>query len=410
VQHAYALHDLNETLEERVRQRTMELMKVNAALADARQIADAANIGKTRFLAAAGHDILQPLNAAKLYAAALQERYAKLPAKALAENIASSLESVEAILGAVLDISRLDAGGMPSKLEDFPLEPLLLQIRTDLAPLAEEKGVRLTFVPTSVTVRSDRNLLRRLLQNLVSNAVKYTREGKVVVGVRRRAGPKIEIEVVDSGIGIPDHQLETIFQEFIRLDEGTRTAQGLGLGLSIVDRIARVLDHKVEVRSIHGRGTRFRVTVPIRLAIGRPLQPAEPVRVHRALRLDGMRVLVVDNEGSIRDGMAALLSGWGCETLLAGSMQEALKIGGTRPPDIALVDYHLDDGTGLDTIALLRWRIDRTMPAILITADRSVEVRDHASGIGVDVLTKPLKPASLRAAMAQHRARREAAE
>lgn len=412
VQHAQALHDLNETLEERVHQRTTELMKVNAALADARQIADAANIGKTRFLAAAGHDILQPLNAAKLYAAALQERHAQLPGMQLAENIASSLESVEAILGAVLDISRLDAGGMPSRLEDFPLDHLFQQIRTDLQPLAAERGVRLTFVATSVTVRSDRNLLRRLLQNLVSNAVKYTRKGKVVVGVRRKSGPRVDIDIVDSGIGIADHELKTIFQEFIRLDEGTRTAQGLGLGLSIVDRIARVLDHPVAVRSVHGKGTRFSVTVPIRIAIGRPMPLAAPARIHRALRLDGMRVLVIDNEGSIREGMAALLSGWGCETLLAGSMQEALQICATsgRNPDIALVDYHLDEGNGLDTIALLRWRIDRHLSAILITADRSREVREQAGAIGVDVLTKPLKPASLRAAMAQHRARSEAAE
>ncbi|GGD11231.1 hybrid sensor histidine kinase/response regulator [Aureimonas glaciei] len=410
VKHAAALHEMNETLEDRVRRRTTELVSANAALAEARQVADAANIGKTRFLAAAGHDILQPLNAAKLYAAALQERHANLPGTALAANINSSLESVEAILGAVLDISRLDAGGMVSKLDDFALEPLLQQIRTDLAPLAEEKGVSLRFVPTSATVRSDRNLLRRLLQNLVSNAVKYTREGKVVVGVRHGKGRKIDIEIIDSGIGIPEHQLKTIFQEFTRLDEGTRTAQGLGLGLSIVERIAHVLDHPVAVRSVHGRGTRFRVTVPVRRDIGPVLTVAPPVRVHRALQLDGMRVLVIDNDAAIRSAMAELLTGWGCSVVLAGSLPEALPQLSARVPDIALVDYHLDEGDGLDAIALLRWRIDPALPAILITAERSPEVRDHAASLGVDILTKPLKPASLRAAMAQHRGRREAAE
>ncbi|KQT54498.1 histidine kinase [Aureimonas sp. Leaf454] len=411
VRRAAALRDVNETLEERVRQRTAELVRANDALGEARRIAEAANLGKTRFLAAAGHDILQPLNAARLYAAALQERHATLPGAGLAANINSSIESVEAILGAVLDISRLDAGGMTSRPEDVPLQPLLSMIETDLAPLALAKGVRLRFVPTTATVRSDRNLLRRLLQNLVSNAVKYTKEGKVVVGVRRdRDNGTVDISVVDSGIGIPGDQLETIFQEFIRLDEGTRTADGLGLGLSIVDRIARVLDHPVSVTSEHGRGTRFRVTLP--KVSSRPASPARAptTHVHRALRLDGMRVLVVDNEAAIRSGMQVLLTGWNCRVDLAASPAEAMERACAASLDIVLVDYHLGEANGVDVVAELRRRIDPGLPAILITADRSAALRETAAAAGIDLLTKPVKPASLRAAMAQGRGRRVAAE
>ncbi|KQT60662.1 MULTISPECIES: PAS domain-containing hybrid sensor histidine kinase/response regulator [unclassified Aureimonas] len=411
VRRAAALRDMNESLEERVRQRTAELVEANEALGEARRIADAANLGKTRFLAAAGHDILQPLNAARLYAAALQEKHATLPGTSLAANINSSIESVEAILGAILDISRLDAGAMPSRLEDVELQPLLAMIQTDLAPLAAEKGVRLTFVPTTVTVHSDRNLLRRLVQNLVSNAVKYTREGKVVVGIRHcRMAKTVDISVVDSGIGIPGDQLERIFQEFIRLDEGTRTAEGLGLGLSIVDRIARVLDHPVSVTSEHGRGTRFRVTLP---KVGsKLLAPPRPLaaRVHRALKLDGMRVLVVDNEATIRSGMEVLLTGWNCRVALAATPAEALERASSTSLDIVLVDYHLGEANGLDVVAELRRAIDPALPAILITADRSASLRETAAQAGIDLLTKPVKPASLRAAMAQGRGRRVAAE
>ncbi|HEY9057024.1 MAG TPA: PAS domain-containing hybrid sensor histidine kinase/response regulator [Aurantimonas sp.] len=412
VMQAAALREMNESLEERVRVRTGELLTANNELAKARQVADAANLGKTRFLAAAGHDILQPLNAARLYAAALQERQDTGAGREIAANIGSSLEAVEAIISAVLDISRLEAGGMQAKVEEFPLDRLLRQIETDMRPLAEEKAIVLRFVRTSAAVRSDRNLLRRLIQNLVSNAIKYTRAGKVVVGVRHRVGGSLDVEIADSGIGIPADQLETIYQEFVRLDEGSRTARGLGLGLSIVDRIARVLDHSVEATSEHGRGTRFRITLPV--AEARPVllteTPLLPAR--SGLALAGTRVLCIDNEVAIREGMRVLLTGWGCRVDAFGSPEEAVNALGNRSlvPDIALVDYHLDDGNGLDAIGLLRRALDPQLPVILVTADRSPDLREQALAMDVDVLTKPLKPASLRAAMGRKSRRREAAE
>ncbi|MBP0617451.1 hybrid sensor histidine kinase/response regulator [Jiella mangrovi] len=413
VRRAAALREINETLEERVRQRTAELTAANRQLAEARQAAEAANLSKTRFLAAAGHDILQPLNAARLYVSALEQRHAHSPGADLAGNIGSSLEAVEAIIGAVLDISRLDAGGMQVKLAEFQLQPLLRQIETDLRPLAEEKGLSLRFVGTSVAVRSDRNLLRRLIQNLVSNAVKYTKRGKIVVGVRRRCDGQIELEVADSGIGIPDDKLQTIYEEFVRLDEGTRAASGLGLGLSIVDRIARVLDHPLSARSRHGRGTSFRIGLP-RAAPGAIALPASASpRNQIGLAVTGTRVLCIDNDAAIRDGMKVLLSGWGCRVEAFASAQDALLAlkASDFAPQIALVDYHLDGGTdGLVAIAELRRGLDQGLVAILITADRSVNVREQALAIGVQVLTKPLKPASLRAAMASVIQRLEAAE
>ncbi|WP_083590715.1 NahK/ErcS family hybrid sensor histidine kinase/response regulator [Aurantimonas sp. 22II-16-19i] len=413
VRRAVALREINETLEERVRQRTAELTAANRDLAEARRAAEAANLSKTRFLAAAGHDILQPLNAARLYVSALEQRHGRSADADLAGNIGSSLEAVEAIIGAVLDISRLDAGGMQAKLTEFPLQPLLKQIETDLRPLAEEKGLSLRFIATSVAVRSDRNLLRRLIQNLVSNAVKYTRQGKIVVGVRRRGQDRIDLEIADSGIGIPQDKLQTIYEEFVRLDEGSRTASGLGLGLSIVDRIARVLDHPVAARSRHGSGTAFRVGLPLAApGFGEAAVSVSP-RAQIGLAVSGAMVLCIDNEPAIRDGMKTLLTGWGCEVEAFASADEAVAALATSRfrPEIALVDYHLDDGgDGLVALAELRRRLDERLFAILVTADRSAKVREEALAMGVQVLTKPLKPASLRAAMASALQRQEAAE
>ncbi len=262
-------------------------------------------------------------------------------------------------------------------------------------------------------MRSDRQLLRRLVQNLVSNAVKYTRQGKIVVGVRRRGPDRVELEIADSGIGIPDDKLQTIYGEFVRLDEGSRTASGLGLGLSIVDRIARVLDHPISAHSRHGRGTSFRVGLP--LAEPQSAAPATTaaLRTTTGLTVAGTQVLCIDNDGAIRDGMKALLSGWGCRVeayASAGEAIAALSISDFAP-ELALVDYHLDQGSdGLKAIAEIRGRMDSDLVAILITADRSAPVRDQALALGVQVLTKPLKPASLRAAMASVLQRREAAE
>jgi len=409
---AEALERANATLERRVRERTGELMRLNAELGRAKAEADGANASKTRFIAAASHDILQPLNAARLYVTSLTERQRQNDGEggALVRNIDASLEAVEEIFAALLDISRLDTGALQPEMSDFRIDELLQRLEVEFAPLARAKRLELKFMPCSLAVRSDRRLLRRLLQNLVSNAIKYTPAGGVVIGCRRR-GEKLRIDVHDTGIGIPQAKRRAVFKEFHRLDQGARVARGVGLGLSIVERIARVLDCEVGLRSNIGRGSRFSVEVPRAAAMaGQPALRA--LSKAAAGQLAGTVALCIDNERTILDGMQALLGGWGCRVLKAADLPEALAAieGSGLEPHGLLVDYHLDGGNGLAAIAELRRRLGRDLPAILVTADRSVRVREHARAACVHLINKPVKPASLRALMMQWRVQRVAAE
>lgn len=406
-----ALKRANETLEQRVISRTAELTRVNEELAQAQMLAEEANLGKTRFLAAAGHDILQPLNAARLYCSSLMERAGKGPIADAAINIDSSLESVETILGAVLDISRLDTGAMKPVDSVFRLDGLLRQIGTDFQPLAAEKGLQLRIVGSSLAVNTDRNLLRRLIQNLVSNAIKYTRKGKIVVGVRRR-GALAEIQVLDTGIGIAKNKLSTVFREFTRLEEGVREAQGLGLGLSIVDRIARVLRLEIQIESHKNRGTRFSVILPVTEAV-EPEAPAVSRRETVAgLSLKGMSVLCVDNDQRILEGMKLLMEGWGCRvSTISGSAGLDRGSRSRVPrPDVMLVDYHLDGEDGFAAIRRLRATFGKDTPAVLVTADRSNEVRALADQLDIPIINKPVKPAVLRSRLARYQKLLAAAE
>jgi Na+/proline symporter/signal transduction histidine kinase len=407
---AEALERANATLELRVRERTTELTRLNAELGRAKADAEEANISKTRFLAAASHDILQPLNAARLYVTSLLERQDQNKDKAedarLIENVDASLDAVEEIFGALLDISRLDTGAMRPEFVSFRIDELLRQLEVEFAPLAREKGLELEFAPCALTIRSDRRLLRRLLQNLISNAIKYTPKGRVLIGCRRRRG-RLRIEVHDTGLGIPNSKKRLVFREFHRLDEGAKVARGVGLGLSIVQRIGRVLDHKIDLRSAPGRGSCFSVEVPVSSVATMSQTPREFGGADRG-QFFGTTVLCIDNEPKVLDGMDALLSGWGCRVLKAPDLATAIStlVGSKFSPDGLLVDYHLDKGNGIEAIADLRRRFGSHLPAILITADRSPLVRDQARTHDVQVLSKPLKPAALRALMAQWRAQR----
>jgi CheY-like chemotaxis protein len=253
-------------------------------------------------------------------------------------------------------------------------------------------------------------LLRRLLQNLVSNAIKYTLTGRVLVGCRR-GDRRLRVDVYDTGLGIPASMRQAVFQEFHRLDRGAKVARGLGLGLSIVERIARVLDHKLSLVSEVGRGSRFSVEVPV--SATNPLSELHHDRreVNR-VRLSGVTVLCIDNELAILDGMESLLAGWGCRVLKAPDLQRAIKLieEGDVMPDGLLVDYHLDQGDGIEAICRLRSRFGADLTAILITADRSPHVRADARGKDIQVLHKPLKPAALRALLTQWRVQQVAAE
>ncbi|TDR88138.1 hybrid sensor histidine kinase/response regulator [Enterovirga rhinocerotis] len=400
----------NETLEARVRERTEALMHLNEELRRKTQEADDANATKTRFLAAASHDILQPLNAARLYATSLLERSRRTPDAQLAENIDASLDAVEEILTTLLDISRFDSGALPPQYAAVSLDEVLRQLEREFAPSAQEKGLSLRFLRTSVTVRTDRRLLRRLLQNLISNAIKYTASGRVLVGVRR-CGDTPRIEVWDTGLGISDADQPTVFREFRRLPEGAKAARGVGLGLSIVDRIGKVLGLRINLRSSPGRGSVFSVTLPLTRATAAPPPPAQQRR-RNATPLADLAVLAIDNEPSVRDGMLQLLAGWGCQVTTAASGDEALAALGRldRSPDVVIADFHLDEGDGLAAIAAIRRKVADDLPAILITADQSQGVAQNANAAHVAVLNKPVKPAALRALLGRARATRLAAE
>jgi len=316
---------------------------------------------------------------------------------------------VEEIFGALLDISRLDTGAMRPEFAVFRIDDLLRQIEVEFAPMASAKGLELIFMPCALAVRSDRRLLRRLLQNLVSNAVKYTPRGRVLVGARRR-GNRLRIDVYDTGVGVPKAKHREIFVEFQRLDQGARIARGLGLGLSIVERLARVLGHDVSVESKVGHGSRFSIEMALSDAAPISLPQVDSASID-AGQLAGTCALCIDNEPTILDGMQTLLSGWGCDVIKAPNFDAAVAACTltNQVPNGLLVDYHLDDGDGIQTIAGLRRHFGSDMPAILITADRSPRVREAARAEGIQILHKPLKPAALRALLAQWRVLRVAA-
>ena len=410
VKSAEALLRANETLERRVQERTSELTSLNKELTVAKAKAEEADLGKTRFLAAASHDILQPLNAARLYTTSLVERGNTGGDARLVENVDASLEAVEDILVTLLDISKLDAGAMRPELSNFRIDELLSALQVEFGPMAMEKNLKLTVVPSSLTVRSDRRMLRRVLQNLVSNAIKYTPHGRVLMGCRR-AGSMLRVEVHDTGTGIAQEKLGVIFQEFQRLDANGSVASGLGLGLSIVERIAQTLGHRIDVDSQVGAGSVFAIALPIAEAASAksvaPSQPAQP-----GVSLEGMTVLCIDNERAILDGMKTMLEGWGCQVVQAIDEDQAaagMTDAGAQI-DVVIADYHLGAGDGLMLIKELRELAGRSVPALLVTADRDRLLQQRALRAGIGFMNKPVRPAALRATISRARSQAQAAE
>lgn len=393
-----ALIEANETLEQRVEQRTAELSEALAATAQARRIAETANVSKTRFLAAASHDLLQPLNAARLFTSALRQQPGlDAEARQLAERIDAAFRAAEDLLDALLDTSRLDTGTYRPEIGDFALADLFDSLQSQFAVLAERRGLRLRVAPTRLAVCSDPQLLRRVLQNFLSNALRYTRHGGVLLGARR-VGHEVRIEVWDSGPGIPAEQCARIFDEFQRLEQPSPWGEkGLGLGLSICDRIAAILDHRLDLRSRPGHGSRFAIVVP-RAA-------AAPERRQGVRRASGgsdeqlpLTVLCLDDDPAILDGMRILLGRWGVDCRTARDVDAAAAELRRGPVDLILADYHLADGAdGLQALQHLRATCGTLLPAALITADGSSELKQRARTLGYPLLHKPVKPAALRA-------------
>jgi signal transduction histidine kinase len=392
-----ALIEVNETLEQRVEQRTAELSEALAATAQARRAAETANISKTRFLAAASHDLLQPLNAARLFTSALRQ-HPGLDAEAsgLAERIDASFRAAEDLLDALLDVSRLDAGSYHPEVGAFALAELFDSLKAQFAVLAEQRGLRLRVVPTGLAVRSDPQLLRRILQNFLSNALRYTSKGSVLLGARRVGTDTVRIEVWDSGPGIAPDQRARIFDEFQRLEQPSPWGEkGLGLGLSICDRLASILGHRLDLHSRVEHGSCFAVTVPRNEAV-----PARRQRVQRggADKQLPLTVLCLDNDAAILDGMRALLNRWGVDCRIALNAAQARDELRRGPVDLILADYHLADNTdGLLALQQLAKAVGELPPVAMITADGSSELKQRARALGYPLLHKPVRPAALRA-------------
>ncbi len=412
---ALQLREAKESLERRVEERTSELTTVNRrlqreveerrqaeeALRLAKAEAEAANMSKTKFIAAASHDLLQPLNAARIFTEALTEAHLAERNRAIVGKISRSLTSVEELLTALLDISKLDSGAQVPQWADFQLDDLLSSLADEIRPQALARGLDLRILPCRAVVRSDPVLVRRILRNFLSNAMRYTPVGRILLGGRRRPGG-VAVQVWDSGIGIPADKLSEVFQEFRRLANDSHDHNGgMGLGLAIVDRIARRLDHAIEVRSQPAQGSMFGVVLPLGRAERVSAAPAPLPSGGDGVA--GALVLVIENDGAEREGMAALLQNWGCHVLTAADREEALhqlrRVAGA--PVVVVADYHLDhDRTGLDAVRAVRAATGRTVPAIILTADRSDAVGEQAAAAGCQLLNKPLRPARLRALLA----------
>jgi len=396
----HALIETKLTLEQRVSERTRELQTALEAQRAAKRLAEEANATKTRFVAAASHDLLQPLNAARLFASALEERTSDPAVIEIAGRIDSSMRAAEEVLDDMLDIARIESGTMRTEVADFGLADMYEDLERQFAPLAARRGLRLRVTRPPCRVHSDRVLLRRVLQNLISNALRYTRQGGVLVGCQRRGG-FVELCVWDTGPGIPEAHQRAIFDEFRRLDRPSPWGEkGLGLGLSICDRIARLLGLELSLRSTPGRGSVFRVRVPLgTAALAEPVTPAETPPATAPSSLVGLKVLCIDNEPEILTGMSALMTRWGVRVTTATDAGEARALAARAHPSVVLADYRLADGDpdGLDLLVELCSGGNPTMPGALVTADHSPALAERARAGGFPLLRKPVKPAALRA-------------
>jgi len=403
-----ALIEARDTLEQRVAQRTAELRDAVDAQRAAKLEAETANLSKTRFVAAASHDLLQPLNAARLFASALVAGPADPQQVAeIAPRIDGALRAAEELLDGLLDVSRLDSGALKPEIGPLDASALLRSLGEQFGPIAESRALGLRLhCPPDTWVESDRALLRRVLQNFIANALRYTAIGGVLIAARRR-GESVEFSVWDTGPGIPQAaQATLVFEEFRRLDPPSPWGEkGLGLGLSICQRIAAMLGHPLALRSTPGRGSMFSISVPATRAPDR-VPATTPVR----RELGGLDVLCIDDDPDILDGMRELLVRWGLTVRTAPGLEAALAAVRERVPDLLLADHQLGEALdGLDALTILRCETGPNCSAALVTADRSDSLQQRARDAGYPVLHKPVKPAALRALIAALARRRSEA-
>ncbi|TGD74699.1 hybrid sensor histidine kinase/response regulator [Mangrovimicrobium sediminis] len=387
---AFGSQTLSET-NARLRQENRLRAQVEASLREAHR-------SKTRFMSATSHDLLQPISAARLFTAALRPRLGAdvEPSTVLIfDQIDNSLQRAERLIAELREISRLDSGKQMPRRSHFPCAEVFDALSQEFRPVAELKGLELRVQPSSVWLYSDQSLVTRILQNLLSNAIKYTSSGRVVLGVRRRVAGA-EIQVWDTGPGIPRDQRVRVFQEFERLHQPSQAEEGLGLGLAIVSRYAELLGHPLHLDSLEGRGTLFSLQV----TFGAPRQRGVPVPAGTAGHgLEGLRILCLDNDPLVLEGMRQMLQAMGADVAVAASRAQLLQhIADGYRPDVVLADYHLDAGdTGLEALLAARKLSGDKLPCVIISADDSDVIRERAKAIGCRFLPKPVSPPRLRA-------------
>jgi signal transduction histidine kinase/CheY-like chemotaxis protein len=403
---AFSLFETAIALDHQVLNRTRQLQdalraieRSNDYLYRAKQQAEAASSLKSSVLISVTHDLLQPLNAARLTLSTFAEMEVSDRGVALLEQVDRSLLTLEDLLKTLLDISKLDAGVLKPEARPILISSLFDPLRCELAPLAAKRGLSLNIRPSSLAVISDPLMLRRILQNLLTNALRYTQHGGVLMGCRQK-GDEVRIQVHDTGPGIPEAQRQAIFQEFQRGEANTGDGAGFGLGLSIVRRFATVLGHDVQLSSRVGYGSTFSVTLPrteleIGAGAGRELQHHD----FQFSGLEGAKILIVENDPSSAEAMALLLEKWGCDVAKTISTADALErlgaLGGT--PDAIIADLHLDsDESGLEAVKAIQQQVQSDIPAMIVTADYSADAAKEAAVHGFELLKKPVKPAEMR--------------
>ena len=413
---ALALQRAHDELERRVSARTFELRSVNkkllqeveerrkvqSNLVSAKHDAQQATISKTKFVAAVSHDLLQPLNAAQLFTSSIADMIKAPNQKKLIGSLANSLDDLESLICTLVDISKLDAGVVSADKYAFDLGELLHNLAHEYRQIAPQYGVQMRYVKTTQIVHSDSFLLARILRNFISNALRYTGKGKVLLGCRRR-GDSVLIEVWDNGVGMSPAEIEVVFQEFKRLKHSSKAfSNGLGLGLAIVDKLSTVLEHPVSVRSVIGRGSVFSVQVPLGVLLPRASADQANETIANGASLNNRKIWVLDNDASICEGMATLLGSWGCVVVVANDftqLGEKVRVN-SDAVDLIILDYHLNNGeTGLMIADSINQQRDAKVPMLMITANYAKSLKSQVNKQGILLLNKPVKPMKLKTSM-----------
>ena len=407
---AFSLFQTAISLEGQVKRRTDELTaalrgleKTNSELAVAKEASEKANLSKTRFLAAASHDVLQPLNAALLSISVLEDLQESEAGRRLTRQIERSLDTMNDLLKTLINISKLDAGVVQPRIETLAVQPVFKELQSNFSPIAGEKALKLKFLTGNHHIKTDRTMFQRILQNLISNGLRYTTSGGVLVAGRLRQN-QLWIDVIDTGCGISTEHHDQIFEEFHRgpLPSGHKrdANSGLGLGLSIVRRMVLALNHDLELKSEVGKGSRFRLKLPLATNVQSKSAPTGTREPKLSAHLQGAKILLLENDPASIEAATLLLQQWGCETAVAGTMSEAIAtLGDTNwQPDLIIADQHLDQGDlGTIVVDQARAYLNRFIPALVVTADPTKAVEIQVRELNMELMQKPVKPAQLRA-------------